>query len=282
MSFSKDIKQELSKIDKYNKEILLAELIGFIYCGNTIEKSEYYEYVTENEFNIEHLYKILFNLELDYEPAIKGKYYVTKIPKVDLIKNIEKDINEVDDNFKRNVLKGCFLGSGYINNPEKNYHLEIVFINKKYCDYIKNVCSQYEIEMKEIYVGEKYQLYLKDAEDISSFLAVIGANKAVLNFEDIRVIKEMKNNVNRKVNCETANLNKTLDAALKQIDDIKVIKRMRKFSNLPKELQEVANLRIENPELGLKDLGKLLTPELGKSGVNSRLKKIHEIAEGLK
>jgi len=174
------------------------------------------------------------------------------------------------------------LGAGSVNNPEKNYHLEMIFNDEKNCEFVKDLCLAYQINFKKIKVNDKFQLYLKEGEEISRFLALIGANKAVLRFEDVRVMKEMKNNVNRRVNCETANLNKTVDAALKQIDDIQFLKKVRKFKQLPADLQNIANLRLENPDLSLKDLGQLIEPQLGKSAVNRKLKKIHEIAEELR
>ena len=125
-------------------------------------------------------------------------------------------------------------------------------------------------------------IYLKEGEQISNFLAFIGANSAVLKFEEIRVIRDMKNNVNRLVNCETANLNKTINAALKQIEDIKYIKKMKKFSQLPEGLQEIAELRVENPEISLIELGKMLSSPIGKSGVNYRLKAISNFADDLR
>ena len=125
-------------------------------------------------------------------------------------------------------------------------------------------------------------LYLKDGEEISNFLALIGANSSVLKFEEIRVIKETRNDINRKVNCETANLNKVINASIKQIEDIKLIKKKRKFASLPESLQEIANIRLENPDMPLSELGGLLKEPIGKSGVNHRLKRISEIAEELK
>ena len=122
-------------------------------------------------------------------------------------------------------------------------------------------------------------MYIKDGEEISKFLACIGANKAVLAFEDIRIFKEMKNNVNRLVNCETANLNKTVNAAVDQIEDIKLLKSLNKFDDMPIELREIANLRLEHPDATLKELGQMLSDPIGKSGVNHRFKKIHRLAE---
>ena len=169
-----------------------------------------------------------------------------------------------------------------MNNPEKNYHLEIVFNTKNEGKIIGQVCEEYGVNFKEIKVNEKDQLYLKEGEEISKFLALIGANQAVLRFEEVRVMKEMKNNVNRRVNCETANLNKTIEAAILQIEDINLIQEKKKFYELSSDLKEIANLRLENPDLSLKDLGQLLQPPIGKSTVNRKLKKIHEFAENLK
>jgi len=281
MSFSAEVKQVLSKISNFNEEILKAELIGYILSGNMLERLKYFEFITENEFNIEHLYKILFNLKIDYEPEIRGKCYVTQIHKKD-IKNIMQNYQNITGENRKNIAKGAFLGAGSVNDPEKNYHLEIMFLSDEYSEFIKEICADFGVKFKKIKIKDKFQLYLKEAEEISKFLALIGANLAVLKFEDIRVMKEMKNTINRKVNCETANLNKTIDAAIRQIEDIKLIKKKRKFEKMPKELQIVANLRLENPDLSLKDLGELSDPKLNKSSINRKFTKIHEIAEELK
>ena len=281
MSFSSEVKESLSKISNFKKDNLLAELVGYALCGNMIELENYFEFITENEFNIEHFYKILFNLELEYEPEIRGKCYVAQIAKKD-VQEVLKNDNEIAGENRKNIVKGAFLGAGSVNNPEKNYHLEIIFNRENYADFILEICKDFGVNFKKIQVKEKYQLYLKEAEEISKFLALMGANLSVLKFEDVRVLKEMKNKVNRKVNCETANLNKTIDAALRQIEEIKLIKKKRRFDKMPKELQIIANLRLENPDLSLKDLGELLEPKLNKSAMNRRFAKIHEISEELK
>ena len=176
------------------------------------------------------------------------------------------------------LIRGSFLGSGSINNPERIYHLEVIYSNEQNLEYVLNILKKYNIQMKKL----NNTLYLKEGEEISKFLAFIGANSSVLKFEEIRVIRDMRNNVNRLVNCETANLNKTINAALKQIDDINLIKKMKKFNELPDNVQEVANLRLENPEISLVELGKMLTNPVGKSGVNYRFKVISELAEELR
>lgn len=263
MSFSAEVKEELSKISQFSQDILKAELVGYFLSGNMIEREENIEFVTENEFNIEHFYKILFNLKIEYEPEIRGKCYVSQMNK----KRVMTFINGFEDSkgdIRKNIVKGAFLGSGSVNNPEKNYHLEMIFKSKKNSDFILQICEEYGVKLKEIKVNDKYQLYLKEGEEISKFLALIGANRAVLKFEDVRVMKEMKNHINRKVNCETANLNKTIDAAIAQIEDIHFIKKRKKFDELPRELRVVANLRLENPDLSLKDLSELMDPPIRK------------------
>lgn len=281
MSFSAEVKENLSQTENFNQEVLTAELIGYAMSANFSETEDGFEFVTENEFNIEHFYKILFNLEIDYEAQIRGKCYVAQIKKQD-IEKVLQNVSKVQGEMRKNMAKGAFLGAGSVNDPEKNYHLEMVLSQEKFADDLMRICEEFGVKFKEIRINERYQLYLKESEEISKFLALIGSSKAVLKFEDVRIMKEMKNKINRKVNCETANLNKTIEAALKQIDDINLIKKKRKFDQLPQELKIIANLRLENPDLSLKDLSELVEPPIGKSGVNRRLKKIQEFAENLK
>lgn len=283
MSFSADIKQELSKVNNWkDKEILEAQFLGYILTGNTINENNLLEFITENEFNIEMFYKILFNLQIEYEPSRRGKTFVATI-------SINKDVEEFmnlkitsNQEIQRAIVKGAFMGAGSITDPEKQYHLEIIFQEKNNAEYISNICKSFGINLKLLEQNEKIELYIKDSEEISKFLALIGANKAMLSFEDTRLTKEVKNNVNRLVNCETANLNKIVNASVNQINDIKLIKNLNKFDELPDYLKEIAILRLENPDASLKALGEMLENPIGKSGVNHRLQKIHEYAEELK
>ena len=285
MSFSSEIKEELSRLNNYkNIDIISSEFLGYMLSANTDVNSneEYVEYITENEFNIERIYKILFNLKLEYEPEIRGKVFVAKIKKTENLYKYLVLKQDLNDDMKKAVVKGCFLGSGSINNPEKQNHLEICFWGKESLDYVHNICREYGIVLKELISDDKYMLYIKDGEGISKFLALIGANKAVLEFEDIRIIRDIKNNINRKVNCETANLNKTVSASVVHVDDIKLIMKLKKFEELPDYLKEIAYVRLENPDVSLKELGELLDNKISKSGVNHRLKKIHDFAEELR
>ena len=138
--------------------------------------------------------------------------------------------------------------------------------------------NNFQIHAKELNMQNKKSMYMKDGEEISKFLALMGAHKGMLKFEDIRVQKEMRGKVNRLVNCETANLNKTINAAVEQIEAIKKLQRENQFNKLDDNLKEIAILRLENPDMSLIELGKKLKNPLGKSGVNYRLKKIIEIA----
>ena len=207
---------------------------------------------------------------------------MAKISNKDIKDILSQTILDPKDEVKKTILRGSFLGAGSCTTPEKNYHLEIIFGDKKNADYISNLAKDYGVIFKLIKYKDKFMLYIKEADQVSSFLACIGANKAVLKLEDIRVFKEMKNNVNRLVNCETANLNKTVDAAVVQIEDIKFLQKMNKFEELQPEVREVAYLRLEHPESSLKELGEMLSNPIGKSGVNHRLKKIEQLAEEIR
>ncbi len=187
-----------------------------------------------------------------------------------------------DEQLARLCIREAYIKSGSMNDPNKKYHLQIMFKSNKKAQEMQAILQHFEIYPRIIKKEKEYMLYLKDGEEISEFLALIGANNSVLKFEEIRVLKETRNEINRIVNCETANLNKTIEAAVKQIEDIKLIKKKNKFNSLPESLKEIAELRIENPDVSLAELGKLLKNPIGKSGVNHRLKKISEIAEEIK
>lgn len=159
-----------------------------------------------------------------------------------------------DEQLARLLIREAFIEKGFINDPNKEYHLEILFKSKKKAEHLKEVINNLGIDIKSTKKGANYMLYLKEGEEISSFLALMGASKAMLRFEEIRVIKDTRNNINRLVNCETANLNKTVNASVKQIEDINKLKRNKKFEKLPDNLKEVANLRLQNPDATYEEL----------------------------
>ena len=188
-----------------------------------------------------------------------------------------------DEQLARLYIREAFIKSGFINSPDKEYHLEILFKTKKKAEKMKAILEQCGIENVGITKkGTGTIIYIKDGESISSFLALIGASNAVLRFEEIRVIKETRNNINRLVNCETANLNKTIDAAVEQIKSINFLKQKHRFHTLPENLKEIAELRIKNPDASYEELGKMLKKPIGKSGVSHRLNKIIEKAKEIK
>lgn len=296
MSFAGEIKEELSKIASLkDKESVKFELIGYLISSNCIVIKNKIRYATENEYNINRFNKILSNLLIDYNIELQGKVYVISFKKIEFkeLEHIDKSIKIKEDIFedvekvkqetlKKALVRGAFLGGGTLTNPDNKYHLEILFSQKNNAQYIKEILKNTGIQSKTFVRKNSYSVYIKEAEEISKFLALIGANKAVLNFEEIRVVRDTRNNVNRLVNCETANLNKTVNAAVTQINAIKFLKKKKKFDDLQDNLKEIANLRLKNPEANLIELGKMLDIPIGKSGVNHRLAKICEIAEELK
>ena len=183
---------------------------------------------------------------------------------------------------KRSFLRGAFLASGSISDPEKTYHFEIALATMPKAVQIKEMLEAFGIEAKIIMRKKYYVVYVKEGSLIVEALAVMEAHVALMNFENVRILKEMRNSINRQVNCETANINKTVVAATKQMEDIIYIKETVGFGELTEGLEEIARVRLEYPEASLKELGSLLNPPIGKSGVNHRLRKLSIIAEQIR
>ncbi len=174
------------------------------------------------------------------------------------------------------------MSSGSISDPEKGYHFEIVCADEQKAQQLQEIICSFQIDAKIVRRKKSYVVYVKEGAQIVDMLAIMEANVALMNLENIRILKEMRNSVNRKVNCETANINKTVNAAVKQIEDIKLIQRKVGFQSLNEGLAEIAELRLQYPEATLKELGMMLTPQVGKSGVNHRLRKLSGIADELR
>jgi DNA-binding protein WhiA len=183
---------------------------------------------------------------------------------------------------KKSYLRGAFLGGGSISNPEKTYHVEFVTNSFEHAEDLVKLINSFDLKAKVIQRKSNFVVYLKEGEQIIDLLNIIGAHSALLDLENVRIYKEMRNNVNRLVNCETANLNKTVDAAVRQIEAIKFIHQTIGLRKLPKNLKDIAEARLNYPDITLKELGEMLDPPIGKSGVNHRLRKIEKIAEELK
>lgn len=183
---------------------------------------------------------------------------------------------------KRAFLRGLFLCAGSISEPEKTYHFEIVCTTVGRAQQICDMMKIFNIEGKWITRKKYYVVYIKDASQIVDILNVMGAHVSLMELENIRILKEMRNSVNRRVNCETANISKTVSAAVKQIEDIIYIRDTVGFSELTDGLKEIARLRLAYPEASLTELGKLLSTPVGKSGVNHRLRKLSLLADELR
>ena len=180
---------------------------------------------------------------------------------------------------KRAYIRGAFLASGSISDPEKSYHFEIVCHTMEQARQLQEVINSFDMDAKIVERKKHFVVYLKEGSQIVDILNVMEAHIALMNLENVRILKEMRNSVNRKVNCETANISKTVNAAVKQLEDIVYIRDTMGFETLPESLREIAELRLEYPEAPLKELGTYLNPPVGKSGVNHRLRKISTIAE---
>lgn len=293
MSFSSEVKEEISKLGNLaNKEIAKFELLGYLSSNNiTIEKNKI-KFSTESEYNINRFSKLLNNLQYTKQNIeVIGKKFCISVNKLEIpeviynntitFKNITEQINN-QELLEKAFVRGSFLGGGSINNPKNTYHLEITFSSGKNANIVLAILNKYEIQFKNIEKKNGYALYTKDGDEISKFLALIGANSSVLKFEEVRVYRDIRNNVNRKVNCETANLNKTLNAALKQIENIKYLKQIGQFDKMPEQLQEIATLRLENPEASLVEIGQMLSKPIGKSGVNHRFYNIEQFVSKFK
>lgn len=305
MSFSTDVKEELSKLSNLaNKECVKAEMYGYLNSNNTSEENGSIKFTTESEYNINRFSKLLNNINITkYDIDIVGKNFSITVPKkeTESLKKIYSEYKiENIENIEKAFVRGAFLGSGSINNPKNKYHIEVTLKDRNVADVMIEILQKYDInfkvlnnstrktknkltEMREKEVNEvttrKCSIYSKDGEEISKFLAFIEASSSVIKFEEIRVYRDMRNNINRIVNCETANLSKTVNAAVKQIEAIEKLKKIGKFNNLPDNLKEIANLRIKNPEASLTELGQMLKKPIGKSGVNYRLKILIDLAQ---
>lgn len=177
-------------------------------------------------------------------------------------------------------LAGAFLGSGSVSNPQKNYHLEIILSKKEFSQYVSNLLNRFSLTAKITMRRDACVVYIKEAKEIVDFLALIGANSAVLEMENVRIIKGIRNNVNRAINCENANIDKTVRASMKQLQDIRLIDEQMGLDSLPAALKEIAILRLDYPDANLRELSELA--DSSKSGVNHRIRKLAQIAEGLR
>lgn len=184
---------------------------------------------------------------------------------------------------KRSYLRGAFLAGGSVNNPEgSSYHLEISSMYEEHCGSLVDLANKFDLNARCIERKKGFIFYIKEGEKIIELLNIIGAHQALFKFEDVRIMRDMRNSVNRIVNCETANLNKTIGASVRQIDNIKLLQKEIGLESLPEKLKEVAEIRLQHPDLNLTEVGEMLRGKVSKSGVNHRLRKIDELAEKIR
>ena len=180
---------------------------------------------------------------------------------------------------RRAFIRGAFLAAGSMSDPEKSYHFEIVCAAEAMAEQVKELICSFEMDAKIVRRKKVYVVYVKEGSQIVDILNIMEAHVSLMELENVRILKEMRNTVNRKVNCETANINKTVSAAVKQVEDITYLRDTIGFEKLSEGLEEIALARLSHPEASLKELGELLSPPVGKSGVNHRLRKLSELAE---
>ena len=287
MSFSGKVKEELAKHISSARHCQLAELAAILhFCGQygrDVDGTYTIGFETENELLVRKGFTLLkktFNIDTGLGMTEDNFWALsTKIG----------DLNEAvspllvkNSCCRRAFLRGAFLSVGSISDPNKGYHLEFVCTIPEQAEQIKELMGEFDIIGKIVRRKKYFVVYVKEGSAIVDLLNVFEAHKALMEFENLRILKEMRNSINRKVNCEAANINKTVNAAAKQIEDIIFLRDYYGLENLPEPLRQTAGVRLEYPDSSLKELGELMDPPVGKSGVNHRLRKLCELAEKIR
>lgn len=309
MSFSGKVKEELSKQISSARHCCLAELAALLgMCGSVVIGSgnRYSLKVhTENAAVARKVFTLIkktFNIDTDIsirrnlrKQSVSYSIVVRQHDDALRILQATKLTDERKDGFeeihivnpiivkqtccKRAFIRGAFLAAGSMSDPRKSYHFEIVCMAEEMALQIQKMICSFSMDAKIVRRKKSYVVYLKEGAQIVDILNIMEAHIALMELENVRILKEMRNTVNRKVNCETANINKTVSAAVRQIEDITYLRDTVGFEKLPEGLEEIALARLSHPEASLKELGELLSPPVGKSGVNHRLRKLGELAE---
>ena len=312
MSFSGNVKDELAGHVAAARHCQIAELAAILqFCGKIVrtESGESALCINaENESVLKKCFTLLrktFNIEKstiknDEILGLKLEHSTITISDSDLVWNIFQTLKLISEEgmfygfdepvsplliknscCRRAFLRGAFLCTGSMSDPAKGYHLELVTDNERKAFQLQQIIREFELDAKIIRRKKYFVVYLKEGSNIVDFLNICEAHVSLMQFENERIVKEMRNSINRRVNCETANISKTVNAAAKQISDIEKIRDRIGFTNLPENLREMAIVRMEYPDASLKELGQYLVPPVGKSGVNHRLRKLGEIADGI-
>ncbi len=310
MSFSSNVKEELSRHFGSARHCKIAETAAMINMCGKLGKNQDGEITglkiqTENPTVARKCFTLLrktFNIKV--EVSIRksnhlGKhrvYHLYLINKEDVLKVLrtcrlleDQEIHRrispliIQTNCcKRAYIRGAFLASGSLSDPEKTYHLEFVNQDEKHAEELSHLINSFEMDSKIVVRKKYFVVYLKEGKQIVDILNVMEAHIALMDLENLRIIKEMRNNVNRIVNCETANISKTVSAAVRQLHDIEYIEEHIGLHTLIESLEVIARLRLENPSASLKELGEMSSPPIGKSGINHRLRKISQIADNMR
>ena len=285
MSFSSEVKTELAKHLGKSRHCQIAELAALIAFEGRIPAAESENRLLMQKYQL--LLAELFHIEeIHTEEEARSVFSTVKMYN-DVTGEPEpedtvKGLLIQQSCCKRAYIRGAFLAGGSISDPNKSYHFEIVCRSIPQAEQLRDVINSFDMDVK-IVARKKYQVvYLKEGSQIVDILNIMEAHVALMNLENVRILKEMRNSVNRKVNCETANISKTVNAAVKQLADSEYIRETAGLSYLPENLKEMALLRLEYPDAPLAELGTYLNPPVGKSGVNHRLRRISEMADSLR
>jgi len=304
MSFSMDVKEELRRKTGNARHCRIAELAALtIYLAYPVEDG-CLEYRTETAPVAEQVGALIEKLFYEVPALTKVKngrqtvHFIRMGSKEltdKMLETMKLTRQEAEGRFwlpdamllqrsccKRAYVRGAFLATGSVSDPQKSYHFELVFAHREQAEQIQELLRSFDVEAGIVARKKASVLYVKEGAQISDLLNVMEAHVALMELENVRILKEMRNSINRQVNCETANLNKTVTAAARQIEDIELIRDTIGFDELKEELKEMARVRLAYPESSLQELGTYLAVPIGKSGVNHRLAKLCEIAEGLK
>lgn len=309
MSYSMDVKEELAKQLAPARHCRIAEVAAIIYfCGRfSYSNTGSYIKVQTESLTVAYKYFMLVEKTFRIRPEVQVKnshgtmYYYVIVLGNDNVADILKSIKVLDDSGNiihesgrisrrviqnsccmRAFLRGAFIASGSVTDPYKGYHFEIVAGNEDKASILEDIFHAFNIEPKHTIRKNSIIVYVKEGAQISDILGVMEAHVAMMKLENARIYKEMRNSVNRQVNCEAANISKIASTAMRQRHDIIYIRDNMGLGNLSDGLKEIALLRIENPDASLKELGEMLHPPLGKSGVNHRLRRLSEIADDLR
>ena len=281
MSFSKKVKEELFSIIPKSRHCMVAELAGIITLhGIDSIGNDSGDGIDRKVFTL--LNKTL-NIGKDVTALTADVFFETrKMLKLSEDNTLVDEIVLQQPCCKRAFIRGAFLAAGSITDPNKGYHFEIVCFSTEQANLLIKAMKVFDVDAKQVERNGKFVVYLKEGAQIVEVLRVMEAAHSVMELENIRIVKEVRGTINRKVNCETANISKTVSAAVRQIEDIKLIDEKLGLDTLPVQLQEIAQVRLDYPDTPLGDLGQYLDPPIGKSGVNHRLKKLAKMADELR